>query len=332
MITAQQIRDVYEKASSEFAGSASYRHLLGGQADADEVRDFIRNVFLTHYLSSHIVALCFASLPSSAADLLKENLLEEMGRSEEEKPHSALLLEMARGMEFSEDEIAGLVIHAREKLAIFCATRVPVTTLRELCLAVLLETMSFEFMLSRCSSEIAGALTSHYAIPKPALRWFELHSEVDIRHAEEALTVIRDYLDFHQISDALFNQIATATLGDNLFVRHYFPLRSKHRCRIKAVPAKAKRIASLTIYQLRIPFHQTFKHALQSREESDAVIIKVTDDDGRVGFGESLPRSYVTGEITESMVARLRDDLAPKLSAEAFAPGWETFEYLSSVL
>jgi muconate cycloisomerase len=121
-------------------------------------------------------------------------------------------------------------------------------------------------------------------------------------------------------------------LGDNLFVRHYFPLRSKHRCRIKAVPAKAKRIASLTIYQLRIPFHQTFKHALQSREESDAVIIKVTDDDGRVGFGESLPRSYVTGEITESMVARLRYDLAAKLFGEAFAPGWETFEYLSSVL
>ena len=84
MITAQQIRDVYEKASSEFAASASYRHLLGGQADADEVRDFIRNVFLTHYLSSHIVALCFASLPSDAASLLKENLLEEMGRSEAE--------------------------------------------------------------------------------------------------------------------------------------------------------------------------------------------------------------------------------------------------------
>ena len=332
MISAERISKVFDNATKEFRDSAEYCELVLGRAGPAAAREFICNIFRTHYLSSHIVALCFASLPSSAADLLKENLLEEMGRSEEEKPHSALLLEMARGMEFSEDEIAGLVIHAREKLAIFCATRVPVTTLRELCLAVLLETMSFEFMLSRCSSEIAGALTSHYAIPKPALRWFELHSEVDIRHAEEALTVIRDYLDFHQISDALFNQIATATLGDNLFVRHYFPLRSKHRCRIKAVPAKAKRIASLTIYQLRIPFHQTFKHALQSREESDAVIIKVTDDDGRVGFGESLPRSYVTGEITESMVARLRDDLAPKLFAEAFAPGWETFEYLSSVL
>ena len=38
-------------------------------------------------------------------------------------------------------------------------------------------------MLSRCSSAIAGALSSgRYAIPKAALRWFELHSEADVRH------------------------------------------------------------------------------------------------------------------------------------------------------
>ena len=46
----------------------------------------------------------------------------------------------------------------------------------------MLETMSFEFMLSRCSSEIAGALSGRHPIPKAALRWFELLSEVDVRH------------------------------------------------------------------------------------------------------------------------------------------------------
>jgi hypothetical protein len=45
-----------------------------------------------------------------------------------------------------------------------------------------LETMSFEFMLSRCSSAIADPLSGRYPIPKAALRWFELHSEVDVRH------------------------------------------------------------------------------------------------------------------------------------------------------
>jgi hypothetical protein len=43
-----------------------------------------------------------------------------------------------------------------------------------------LDTMNFEFMLSRCSSAIAGALSGRCAIPKAALRWFELHSEVDV--------------------------------------------------------------------------------------------------------------------------------------------------------
>jgi L-Ala-D/L-Glu epimerase len=332
MISSDQITEFFENATREFKESPAYGDLVSGEATAEFVREFIRDVFRTHYLSSHIVALCFASLPSTAAALLKENLLEEMGRSEEEKPHSALLIELACGAGFSPKEIEDLVDDARRQLALFCAIRVPVTTLRELCLSVLLETMSFEFLLSRCSSRIAAALSRHYSIPKPALRWFELHSEVDIRHAEEGLTVIQDYVNFHQISDGMFSQIARQTMGDHVFGRHYFPLQSKRRARTRAAPAQAKRIQSVTIYQLRIPFHQAFRHALHSREESDAVIVKVTDSDGRSGFGESLPRLYVTGETTDTMIARIRERLAPEILRDTFAPGWETFEYLQSAM
>jgi muconate cycloisomerase len=197
---------------------------------------------------------------------------------------------------------------------------------------VLLETMSFEFMLSRCSSEIAAALTDRYGFAKPALHWFALHSEVDIRHAEEGVTVIQDYLSFHQISDALFEQIAKVTLGEDLFVRHYFPPGSRQRTRTRAAPAKVRRVESVTIYQLHIPFQQIFRHALQSREESDAVIVKITDNNGLSGYGESLPRPYVTGETTEAMIERIRERLAPRVFAESFAPGWETFEYLQTVM
>jgi L-Ala-D/L-Glu epimerase len=332
MIAVDQINQAFAQATREFRDSPEYQDLVSGRASPEATREFLRNVFRTHYLSSHIVALCFASLPSGAAALLKENLLEEMGRSEDEKPHSALLLELARGVGFSETEIDQLAADARQRVAAFCATRVPVATLRELCLSVLLETMSFEFMLSRCSNEIAGALIGKYGFAKPALRWFELHSEVDIRHAEEGVTVVIDYLAFHHITDDLFDQVAHFTLGDTLFVRHYFPPKSRQRTRARSEPAKAKRIESMTIYQLRIPFHQSFRHALQSREESDAIIVKVTDGEGRSGFGESLPRSYVTGETTDSMVAHLRERLAPVIFAETFAPGWETFEYLQAAL
>jgi len=332
MISVARITQAFQDATRQFCDSAEYQGLVSGHAAPDAAREFVRNVFRTHYLSSHIVALCFASLPSSTAELLRANLMEEMGRSDDEQPHSALLLELAQGVGFTQNEIDSLVADARQRVALFCATRVPVATLRELCLAVLLETMSFEFMLSRCSSEIAAALTDRYGFAKPALHWFELHSEVDLRHAEEGVTVIQDYLSFHQISDALFEQIAKITLGDNLFVRHYFPPGSRQRTRTRAAPAKARRVESVTIYQLRIPFQQTFRHALQSREESDAVIVKITDRNGMSGYGESLPRPYVTGETTEAMIERIRERLAPRIFAESFAPGWETFEYLQTVM
>jgi L-alanine-DL-glutamate epimerase-like enolase superfamily enzyme/pyrroloquinoline quinone (PQQ) biosynthesis protein C len=332
MISAEQISQAFDSATRQFRQSDEYQELVSGHASRDVAREFLRNVFRTHFLSSHIVALCFASLPSTAAEMLRENLLEEMGRSDTEKPHSALLLELARGVGFGQSEIDGLIADARRRLAVFCATRVPASTLRELCLAVLLETMSFEFMLSRCSSEIAAALTSHYGFAKPALHWFALHSEVDVRHAEEGVTVIQDYLSFHQAPDDLFEQIASHTLGDNLFVRHYFPAGSKQRTGTRSAPAKARRIEALTIYRLRIPFHQTFRHALHSREESDAVVVKVIDSNGRGGFGESLPRSYVTGETSESMIVRIREHLAPRVFAQSFAPGWETFEYLQAAV
>ena len=196
MISRERITHLFDDATRAFRDSVEYRRMVAGEAAPRAAREFLCNVFRTHYLSSHIVALCFAALPSSAAELLKENLLEEMGRSEHEQPHSALLLQMARGLGLRESEIDQLTADARRRVATFCATRVPVPTLRELCLSVLLETMSFEFMLSRCSSEIAAALTSHYGIAATALRWFELHSEVDIRHAEEGVTVVQDYLAF----------------------------------------------------------------------------------------------------------------------------------------
>jgi len=330
MVAAQQIVKYFEQATEEFKQGAEYRDLVGGGAGAAAAHEFLRNIFRTHYLSAHIVALCYAALPSTAAELLKENLLEEMGRSEHEPPHSQLLLEMARALGFDQDAIDRLIADARQRVALACAARVPAATLRELCLSVLLETMSFEFMLSRCSSELANALTDQYAVPRAALRWFELHSEVDIRHAEEAVKVIRDYTEFHQISDALFDQIAGFTLGDKLFCRHYFPPRSRMMTRSKS--PHPLRVDALTLYRLRIPFHQVFSHALHSRDESDAVIVKVNGSDGRSGFGEALPRAYVTGETTENMIGRIRDFLAPRVFEEKFPPGWQTLEQLQSLL
>lgn len=332
IVSGQRITEVFAAATDAFRAAEIYRALVSGEASHEIAREFICNVFRTHYLSAHIVALCFASVPSKSSALLKENLLEEMGGGDHGAPHAALLVELARGAGFAEEEIASLAEDARQRLAVFSAARVPAASLREICLSVLLETMSFEFMLSRCSGEIAGALAERYGFPKAALRWFELHSEVDIRHAEEGIAVIQDYLGFHQISETLFEAIAKVALGGDLFLRHYFPALSRQRTGMRAAPGKSRRIESITIYQLRIPFRQAFRHALQSREESDAVIVKISDQNGQSGYGEGLPRSYVTGESVASMSAWIAGELAPQIFSQPLAPGWETLEYLESVL
>ena len=88
------------------------------------------------------------------------------------------------------------------------------------------------------------------------------------------------------------------------------------------------RLQSIHIYQLRIPLRASFHHALHSREESDAVVVKVTDEQGRAGYGEGLPRPYVTGEDVESMAARLQTALAPAVLASDLKAGPEVFEFL----
>jgi len=332
LIPTQKISDVFDKATREFSASGAFQELVTGRGSKPFVHEFISDVFRTHYLSSHIVALCYAVLPSgAAAALLKENLLEEIGRSDTERAHSELLLELARGSGFSQPEIDKLIDAARRQAAVFCAARVPFATLREICLAVLLETMSFEFMLSRCSSQIAAALENHYGIAKAALRWFELHSEVDIRHAEEGLTVIQHYVRFHQMSDATFQRILRLTFEGDAFGRRYFPPASTSRAQPVSPSVKARQIESITIHQLRIPFRHSFSHALQSREESDAVIVRIKDADGQLGYGEALPRPYVTGETTATMIAHLGKRLAPQIFKQTITPGWEIFDYLQSV-
>ena len=120
------------------------------------------------------------------------------------------------------------------------------------------------------------------------------------------------------------------TLGDKLFCAIIFRRARSSEPAAKQRRQKRSAIESITIYQLRIPFHQAFSHALQSREESDAVIVKVTGSDGGSGFGESLPRSYVTGETTESMIARIRDHLAPRIFRRNFHAGLGNYRVSSA--
>ena len=69
-------------------------------------------------------------------------------------------------------------------------------------------------------------------------------------------------------------------------------------------------ITSLTAWRLAIPMRHGFKHATAERTISDPLILAVELADHTVGYGETHPRPYVTGESHASVLAAIRDIFA----------------------
>lgn len=62
-------------------------------------------------------------------------------------------------------------------------------------------------------------------------------------------------------------------------------------------------LKELRIWKLRIPFRVSFRHASATRTSTESIWVEAVDSDGRVGYGESCPRSYVTGENLDSCMS-----------------------------
>ncbi len=76
------------------------------------------------------------------------------------------------------------------------------------------------------------------------------------------------------------------------------------------------RIAEITAFHVRIPLRKTIRHALYTRTTTDSLIVHCRLHNGIEGWGEGLPRPYVTGETIESAFEQLRMiDLESRLGA-----------------
>jgi muconate cycloisomerase len=76
-------------------------------------------------------------------------------------------------------------------------------------------------------------------------------------------------------------------------------------------------IRRFTAYIVRLPFKRAFVHASAARHESENILIRCELADGTVGWGEGVPRSYVTGETPEGCLAQLAaTPIAEQLSAD----------------
>lgn len=65
------------------------------------------------------------------------------------------------------------------------------------------------------------------------------------------------------------------------------------------------KIRSIQACRIGIPFKKPFKHATSVRTQTDNIVVVTELEDGTKGYGEGLPRPYVTGETPEGVLDTL---------------------------
>lgn len=81
----------------------------------------------------------------------------------------------------------------------------------------------------------------------------------------------------------------------------------------------ATRVAALEVCTAELPFRFSFGHAAAERRSSTNVFVKVVLSDGTVGYGEGVPRGYVTGESPESALGAVSRAYGPALVGAEFS-------------
>jgi len=87
----------------------------------------------------------------------------------------------------------------------------------------------------------------------------------------------------------------------------------------------------VSIYPLSIPLRSRITHAASRRSTADPVVVAVELTNGIIGYGETLPRSYVTGETVESVIRSIQSTFGAALigfHAESFPEALELIEAL----
>lgn len=75
---------------------------------------------------------------------------------------------------------------------------------------------------------------------------------------------------------------------------------------------------SFDIIPVRLDFKLAVAHNLAKRHFTDNIVVRATASDGTTGYGECVPRSYITGETPESVLASL-ETACPPLVGRTFA-------------
>lgn len=72
-------------------------------------------------------------------------------------------------------------------------------------------------------------------------------------------------------------------------------------------------IKDIEIGEVSIPLVRPFKTALRSVEYVEDIIVKITTEDGCVGYGEAPPTAVITGDTKGSIITAIRDFIKPSI-------------------
>jgi muconate cycloisomerase len=88
-------------------------------------------------------------------------------------------------------------------------------------------------------------------------------------------------------------------------------------------------ITSFELLAVDLPLRRPFAHAAARRSSSESVFVKCVTDSGAAGFGECLPRKYVTGETREDVFDLLQGAILPRLVGRSFESFAEVQDFLA---
>jgi pyrroloquinoline quinone (PQQ) biosynthesis protein C len=221
MDVVAHVRARWDTMTQEFLDHDQFVRLNDGSAGRGDYDRFLCNVFRTHQNSPQFFGFIYALCPPESRERVAHNLLEELGVDEEGgESHPDLLIALAEGAGLA-DRMEELQRAATADLKGAVSEPFQFKSLRQMGLSTMVEVFAYEYMLAHVSSRIATLLAEHRGLSDEALIWFTHHSEVDIRHAEEALLTLSDYVSYYGFADPEWRAIVDGTLARNTFVDRY---------------------------------------------------------------------------------------------------------------
>jgi pyrroloquinoline quinone (PQQ) biosynthesis protein C len=225
-----RVEEIFQQQVAEFARCEELSRLEAGRLSDTELDQLLAAIVRTHLRSPKLLAFIYAlAPPEKATELLRHNLLEELG-VEDEIAHPELLERLARAAGLG-PQLQSLTGQADEDLKRHVIEPLLYGSLKEVGLAALGEIVAFEYMLANLSSRISRAIQESRGLSWEALAWFTHHSEVDSRHAEEGLEALIEYIRWYELSDEDALTILRMTFRENVFIKRYFGELAQARAR-----------------------------------------------------------------------------------------------------